>query len=186
MRRVPSWPIEEIAVDVIVVAQAYPGQFSGEALDRLARLAPLARVVVLLGSWCEGEVRSGRPWPGAIRVYWHQWPARCAQELGRLRARALYLLVPAADSHRRGTVSRAGRSAMAPPRRTDRGPLSVVRHAGLAFQGVSPGGVLDGGGGQSPTNLRLVPGLRENRDSPRVSPPPFSTPPAAAARNSTT
>jgi len=76
---------EEIAVDVIVVAQAYPGQLSGEALDRLGRLAPLARVVVLLGSWCEGEVRSGRPIPGAIRVYWHQWPARCAQELGRLR-----------------------------------------------------------------------------------------------------
>lgn len=76
---------EEIAVDVIVVAQAYPGQFSGEALDRLGRQAPLARVVVLLGSWCEGEVRSGRPIPGAIRVYWHQWPARCAQELGRLR-----------------------------------------------------------------------------------------------------
>ena len=75
---------EELAVDAVVVAQAYPGQFSWETMDRLSRLAPLARVVSLLGSWCEGEVRSGRPWPGAVRVYWHQWPARCQQELSRL------------------------------------------------------------------------------------------------------
>jgi hypothetical protein len=75
---------EEVAVDAIVVAQAYPGQFSGDALERLTRLAPLARVVGLLGSWCEGEVRSGRPLPGAVRVYWHQWPSRCHQELSRM------------------------------------------------------------------------------------------------------
>jgi hypothetical protein len=73
-----------VAVDAIVVAQAYPGEFSADALDRLTRLAPLARVVGLLGSWCEGEVRSGRPWPGAVRVYWHQWRPRCHQELGRI------------------------------------------------------------------------------------------------------
>ncbi len=74
----------QLAPDVIVVAQAFPGQFSGEAVDRLRALAPLARVVGLMGSWCEGEVRTGRPWPAAVRVYWHQWPARCAQELSRL------------------------------------------------------------------------------------------------------
>lgn len=75
----------EVAADVIVVAQAYPGQFSAEAIDRLRRLAPLARIVGLLGSWCEGEVRTGRPWPGAIRVYWHQWLPRVLRELSRLR-----------------------------------------------------------------------------------------------------
>jgi CheY-like chemotaxis protein len=75
---------EQVAVDMIAVAQVYPGQFSGEAMERLARLAPLARVVGLLGSWCEGEARSGQPWPGAVRVYWHQWPARCHQELRRM------------------------------------------------------------------------------------------------------
>jgi len=76
----------ETAADVIVVAQALPGEFSGEAIDRLRRLAPLARIVGLLGSWCEGETRTGRPWPGAIRVYWHQWHARAGRELTRLRA----------------------------------------------------------------------------------------------------
>ncbi len=45
----------EVVPDVIVVAQAFPGQFSHEAIDRLRRLAPLARWSGLMGSWCEGE-----------------------------------------------------------------------------------------------------------------------------------
>ena len=53
----------EEAIDLIVVAQAYPGQYAADRIDGLRRLAPLARVIGLLGSWCEGEVRSGRPWP---------------------------------------------------------------------------------------------------------------------------
>jgi CheY-like chemotaxis protein len=70
--------------DVIVVAQAFPGQFSHRMLDQLRRLAPLARVVGLMGSWCEGEMRTGSPWPGAVRTYWHQWTARCNRELRQL------------------------------------------------------------------------------------------------------
>jgi DNA-binding NarL/FixJ family response regulator len=75
---------EQLAPQLIVLAQSYPGQFSAAAVDRLRHRAPLARVIVLLGSCCEGEMRSGRPLPGAVRVYWHQWPARCRQELRRL------------------------------------------------------------------------------------------------------
>lgn len=75
-----------LAADLIVVAQAFPGQFSHRAIDGLRRSAPLARVLGLLGSWCEGEMRTGEPWPGAIRIYWHQWPPRCQQELGRMQA----------------------------------------------------------------------------------------------------
>jgi CheY-like chemotaxis protein len=75
---------DRILPDVMVVAQAFPGQFSHEAIDRLRRSAPLAQVVGLLGSWCEGETRSGLPWPAAARVYWHQWPARCDRQLRRL------------------------------------------------------------------------------------------------------
>jgi hypothetical protein len=76
---------EQVVPDLIVVAQAFPGQFSQHHVDRLRRSAPLARVLGLLGSWCEGEIRTGKPWPGAIRIYWHQWPARCDRELGRIR-----------------------------------------------------------------------------------------------------
>lgn len=74
----------QVVADVIVVAQSYPGEFSLRAIDRLRRLAPLSRVLGLMGSWCEGEARTGRPWPGAIRIYWHQWLPRCHRELRRL------------------------------------------------------------------------------------------------------
>lgn len=67
--------------DAILIAQAYPNQFSTEAVDRLRQRAPLARIVGLLGSLCEGEGRTGRPWPGAIRIYWHQWTPRELQRL---------------------------------------------------------------------------------------------------------
>jgi hypothetical protein len=75
-----------VAPDVIVLAQAYPGQFSAEAVDPLRRLAPLARVIGLLGSWCEGETRTGQPLPASVRIYWHQWQPRAAQELELLAA----------------------------------------------------------------------------------------------------
>jgi hypothetical protein len=70
--------------DAIVVAEASPGQFSHRAIDGLRRLAPLARILGLMGSWCEGETRSGSPWPAAVRTYWHQWPTRCNRQLRRL------------------------------------------------------------------------------------------------------
>jgi CheY-like chemotaxis protein len=38
----------------------------------------------LMGSWCEGEARTGKPWPGAVRIYWHQWLPRCGQEFRRM------------------------------------------------------------------------------------------------------
>jgi DNA-binding NarL/FixJ family response regulator len=75
----------QVVADLIVVAQAFPGQFSHQAIDRLRRAAPLARVLGLLGSWCEGEMRTGKPWPGVIRSYWHQWVPRCDREVGRIR-----------------------------------------------------------------------------------------------------
>jgi CheY-like chemotaxis protein len=73
-----------LSPDLIVMAQAFPGQYPHEAIDRLRRLAPLARVLGLMGSWCEGEMRSGSPWPATVRTYWHQWPARGGQQLRRL------------------------------------------------------------------------------------------------------
>ena len=65
----------------IVIFQSLPGQFSRDVLGVLWRLAPLARMVRVLGSWCEGEIRTGQPWPGAIRMYWHQAPVRIAAAL---------------------------------------------------------------------------------------------------------
>jgi hypothetical protein len=72
--------------DVIVLAQAIPGEFSPEGVETLRRAAPLARLVGLLGTWCEGEMRTGDPWPGVIRLYWYQWHPRAAIHLRALAA----------------------------------------------------------------------------------------------------
>lgn len=71
-------------VDLTIVAQARPGEFSQAAIDALRCQAPLTPIVALLGSWCEGEVRSGHPWPGVTRVYWHQWRDRFRLEIAKL------------------------------------------------------------------------------------------------------
>lgn len=71
---------------IVILAQARPGEYSDAEIDALRRAAPLAPIVALLGSLCEGETRSGHPWPGVIRVYWHQWRQRAGIELAALKA----------------------------------------------------------------------------------------------------
>ena len=68
-------------VDLIVLTQSRPGQISLATVDALHQLWPLAPMVGILGSWCEGEMRSGQPWPGVVRVYWHQWQTMLAAEV---------------------------------------------------------------------------------------------------------
>ncbi len=65
----------------IIFVQARPGQISTSDVDCISRAYPLAHYVALLGSLCEGESRSGSPWPGVARVYWHQFLARCRSGL---------------------------------------------------------------------------------------------------------
>jgi CheY-like chemotaxis protein len=73
------------APELIVLAQSRPGQYAVASLDALRRLAPLARIWRLLGSWCEGESRSGQPPSGCVNSYWHQWPARWARDAAHFR-----------------------------------------------------------------------------------------------------
>jgi DNA-binding response OmpR family regulator len=63
----------EVLPDLIVLAQARPGEHHPDLLDRLRASAVLAPIVVLLGPWGEGETRSGEPLSGVLRVCWHQW-----------------------------------------------------------------------------------------------------------------
>jgi len=67
--------------EVVVVAQARPGQVSQGEVESLQRRYPLAGVVTIAGSWCEGETRTGRPWPGVKRFYWYEFPAWWRQQL---------------------------------------------------------------------------------------------------------
>lgn len=60
--------------ELIVVAQRRPGDFGREQIELLRRHAPLARIAMLLGSWCEGEQRAAdQRAPGVMPVYWHQF-----------------------------------------------------------------------------------------------------------------
>jgi DNA-binding NarL/FixJ family response regulator len=98
------------APDVIVVAQVFPGEFSAAAIDRLRSLAPLARVVGMLGPWCEGETRTGKPWPAAIRLYWHQWLPQADAELRRLAGgQTSSWSLPATASEEERLLARADR-----------------------------------------------------------------------------
>ena len=68
---------------IILLAMSWSGCFSPAEVDSLRRAAPLARIVALLGSWLEGESRTGRPLLGMPRVHWHQW-SRLASEIEKL------------------------------------------------------------------------------------------------------
>ncbi len=60
------------STDVLLLAQPRLGYYRQSELDRLQREFPLVRTVVVAGSWCEGELRTGRPLQGALRLYWYE------------------------------------------------------------------------------------------------------------------
>jgi hypothetical protein len=75
----------ETTPELIVVAQSRPDAIRINEISRLQRAAPLAGIAALLGSWCEGETRTGRPLPGVQRLYWYEFPAWWRRQL-HLRA----------------------------------------------------------------------------------------------------
>jgi len=71
--------------DLVVIAQARRDQHSAAEVEELQSLFSNTPIIALLGSWCEGESRSGTPWPGVPRVYWHQWEGRYQKFADQLR-----------------------------------------------------------------------------------------------------
>jgi hypothetical protein len=74
------WP------ELILLLQKLPGEFTPSQIESLNTRWPLARVILVAGSWCEGEQRSYPALPVADRWYAHQAPLRLAAELRRRRA----------------------------------------------------------------------------------------------------
>ena len=72
--------------ELIFLAQPLPGQYCQAEIDQLQQLAPLARLVVVAGSWCEGELRTGAPPTGVIRLYWYELAPWWRAALRRYRA----------------------------------------------------------------------------------------------------
>jgi hypothetical protein len=62
----------EVAPELVLLAQPLPGAVRQQEVDRLQRLAPLARIVIVAGTWCEGELRTGNPPAGVLRLYWYE------------------------------------------------------------------------------------------------------------------
>jgi len=66
----------------VVLAQSWPGQIDHRQVDQLHALAPLARLVGLVGPWSEGPRRGEWTWPGVEVVPWHAWRWRLPAALG--------------------------------------------------------------------------------------------------------
>jgi hypothetical protein len=70
----------EWSPEFILIAQALPGVISQDEIEKVRQAAPLAQIVIVAGSWCEGELRTGQPPEGVLRMYWHEfanwWPTR--------------------------------------------------------------------------------------------------------------
>ncbi|MEM9412926.1 MAG: hypothetical protein AAGA30_17575 [Planctomycetota bacterium] len=71
--------------DAVVVALSRRDRYSAVQLESLVHQFVNTPVIALCGSWCEGEMRSGDPVPGMIRVYWHQWAGRLDSYLEQLK-----------------------------------------------------------------------------------------------------
>ncbi|MEO8494635.1 MAG: hypothetical protein ABI614_06170 [Planctomycetota bacterium] len=110
--------------EVIVVAAARPGRFSQRDVAALLRRVPLARIIGLMGGWCEGELRTGQPWRGVTRVYWPAFVPRMAEELTGFNARGRSAMP------RTFSESELSGIAVLPPETRPRG-LVVIRAAGL-------------------------------------------------------
>jgi len=66
---------QPVGPELLLIAQPRPGYYTQTALEHLQRLAPLARIVLVAGSWCEGELRTGKPVHGVLRLYWYDLAA---------------------------------------------------------------------------------------------------------------
>jgi hypothetical protein len=129
--------------EVVIIAQARPGQVSQREVDALKRRYPLAGIVTIVGSWCEGETRTGRPWPGVKRFYWYEFPAWWRQQLA-LRDAGLCpdWSRPTSDVLRKPAI-RNRRSCIILPSAANRHIAEtiadVLRHAGYATIWYPPG-----------------------------------------------
>ncbi len=75
----------------VLVAQSRRGSVSQTFINHVRNLFPHAPLVVLLGSWCEGETRSGSPLQGVVRMFWHEWNGSYGSLSARLAAHGIQL-----------------------------------------------------------------------------------------------
>ena len=60
---------------LVILLQLRPGAVEASLVQQLRQTYPLAGLIMVLGTWCEGETRTGRAVPHCERVFWYQFPA---------------------------------------------------------------------------------------------------------------
>lgn len=75
----------------VLIAQSRRGSVSQTFVNHLRNLFPQAPIALLLGSWCEGETRSGNPLQGVVRMFWHEWNGSYGSLTARLHAHGIHL-----------------------------------------------------------------------------------------------
>jgi len=70
--------------DLCVLLQSTPGEYASRDLEAALARWPLSRFVAVVGPLGEGEPRSGAPWPGQFRVYWHAFAAWWSVQMRRV------------------------------------------------------------------------------------------------------
>lgn len=73
------------APDLCILLASVPGEFTSATLQAQLDRWPLTRFIAVAGPLCEGEPRTGHPWPGQTRLYWHEIPGWWALQCARLQ-----------------------------------------------------------------------------------------------------
>lgn len=79
-------PFVPLPPELVLLAQPRPDATLAAQVERLREVAPLARVIVIAGTWCEGELRTGAPPAGVVRLYWYDFAAWWRAALGAYQA----------------------------------------------------------------------------------------------------
>jgi hypothetical protein len=59
--------------ELLLAFQSRPSNIDPALIEELRARMPLAGMAVVLGSWCEGEMRTGAPLPHCERLFWYQF-----------------------------------------------------------------------------------------------------------------
>jgi hypothetical protein len=96
------------APEVVILGQTRPGQVGQPQIEGLQKRWPLAAIVTIVGSWCEGELRTGRPVQGDTRLYWYEFPAWWQRQIALWHAgRCPEWARPTVDAYRSLSVQNA-------------------------------------------------------------------------------
>ena len=60
--------------ELVVALQSQSGEYAAADLAWIQQAAPLARILIVYGAWCEGDPRAGKPGMGRIEIAAHRWP----------------------------------------------------------------------------------------------------------------